>query len=100
MKGSHEQQPYGGRHWIFSPGLRRFLCFMTAPSLSLTTGGDCSLRLRVLSFLLIILLAAQLAPAATTFLWNAATPGAHDWNVNANWTPGPGNPGSADTAVF
>src|ERR1051325_2363487 len=40
------------------------------------------------------------ANAATTFLWNVASPGANNWNVNANWTPATGNPGSADTAVF
>ncbi|HEY5914156.1 MAG TPA: autotransporter-associated beta strand repeat-containing protein [Verrucomicrobiae bacterium] len=37
---------------------------------------------------------------ADTFLWNAATFGPNNWNVNANWTPDTGNPGIDDTAVF
>lgn len=37
---------------------------------------------------------------ATTFLWNVPTPGANNWNVNANWNPNTGNPGPADTALF
>ena len=37
---------------------------------------------------------------ATTFLWNVSTPGANNWNVNANWNPNTGNPGIADTAIF
>src|SRR5581483_4301095 len=37
---------------------------------------------------------------ATTFMWNVASPGANNWNVNANWSPSTGNPGSADTALF
>ncbi len=38
--------------------------------------------------------------AATTFLWNVVSPGANNWNVNANWTPSTGNPGATDTAIF
>ena len=37
---------------------------------------------------------------AGTFVWNQATPGANNWNVNANWNPSTGNPSTADTAVF
>ena len=37
---------------------------------------------------------------AASYLWNVASPGANNWNVNANWLPGTGNPGSADAAVF
>ncbi|HSU52750.1 MAG TPA: autotransporter-associated beta strand repeat-containing protein, partial [Candidatus Dormibacteraeota bacterium] len=44
--------------------------------------------------------ATQQTHAATTFLWNVASPGANNWNVNANWLPATANPGSADTAVF
>ena len=42
----------------------------------------------------------RFADAATTFLWNVASPGANNWNIDANWLPGVGNPGSTDTAVF
>ena len=41
----------------------------------------------------------QLASAATN-LWNVATPGANNWNENANWSPATNNPGQNDTAVF
>jgi len=44
--------------------------------------------------------AAPAVRAATTYLWNVATPGANNWNVNANWSPATGNPGATDTAVF
>ena len=37
---------------------------------------------------------------AASYLWNVASPGANNWNVNANWLPGTGNPGAADAAVF
>ena len=37
---------------------------------------------------------------AASYLWNVASPGSNNWNVNANWLPGTGNPGSADAAVF
>jgi len=37
---------------------------------------------------------------ATTFLWNVSTPGANNWNVDANWNLNTGNPGIADTAIF
>jgi len=37
---------------------------------------------------------------AAVFLWNVSSPGANNWNVNANWSPATGNPGSADTAIF
>ena len=37
---------------------------------------------------------------AASYLWNVATPGANNWNVDANWTPSTGNPGAADTAIF
>ncbi len=36
---------------------------------------------------------------AAIYVWNAASPGANNWNVNANWTPA-GSPGAADTATF
>ena len=54
---------------------------------------------------LLIIAALTLAGAAqtgraATYLWNVATPGADNWNVNANWSPATGNPGPADTAVF
>src|SRR5215468_10328416 len=42
----------------------------------------------------------QLGHAATTFAWNVASPGANNWNVNANWSPNTGNPAAADTATF
>jgi autotransporter-associated beta strand protein len=29
-----------------------------------------------------------------------ASPGANNWNVNANWSPNTGNPGASDTAIF
>jgi hypothetical protein len=38
--------------------------------------------------------------SATIYLWNVASPGANNWNVNANWSPSIGNPGAADTAMF
>ena len=48
-----------------------------------------------------LLIAAALpASAATTFVWNVSTPGANNWNVNANWLPGTGNPAAGDTALF
>lgn len=37
---------------------------------------------------------------AAPFVWNVASPGANNWNVDANWLPGAGNPGAADTAIF
>lgn len=37
---------------------------------------------------------------AATYVWDVATPGANNWNVNANWLPNTGNPGATDTAVF
>lgn len=46
----------------------------------------------------VLLLAGQ--AAAANYLWNVATPAANNWNVNANWSPSTGNPGSADTSVF
>lgn len=46
-----------------------------------------------------LVLTTQLATAAT-FVWNVASPGANNWNVNGNWNPGTGNPGAADTALF
>jgi fibronectin-binding autotransporter adhesin len=60
-------------------------------------------RLPALCRLLLILSSVALprfADAATTFLWNVASPGANNWNVNANWIPATGNPGSTDTGVF
>lgn len=47
-----------------------------------------------------MLLASMPFGRAETYLWNVATPGANNWNVNANWTPSTGNPAAADTAVF
>ena len=38
--------------------------------------------------------------SASTYLWNVPTPGANNWNVNANWSPSTGIPGPADTAMF
>jgi autotransporter-associated beta strand protein len=49
--------------------------------------------------ILIALLATHLAGAAP-FVWNVASPAANNWNVDANWLPGAGNPGVADTAIF
>lgn len=52
---------------------------------------------------LLVALALSLgAPPAesSSFLWNVASPGANNWNVNANWLPATGNPGAADTAIF
>ena len=50
--------------------------------------------------LALVLLRTQTLPAAT-FLWNVASPGANNWNVNANWTPSTGNPSTtADLAIF
>src|SRR2546421_7360802 len=46
------------------------------------------------------ILAINQFASAATFLWNVVSPGANNWNVNANWNPSTGNPGSADTAVF
>ena len=37
---------------------------------------------------------------AATYLWDVASPGANNWDVNANWLPNTGNPGAADTAIF
>lgn len=55
--------------------------------------GQCCALLAVSAFVL------QSANGAT-FLWNAASVGANNWNVNANWMPSTGNPGPADTALF
>src|SRR4051812_33302604 len=55
--------------------------------------------LRTLSILALLAL-AHVASAATTFLWNVPSPGVNNWNINANWLPATGNPGSADTAQF
>ena len=55
-----------------------------------------ALRLLVL---LLVACAAQVANA-TSYTWNVASPGANNWNVNANWSPSTGNPGSSDTAIF
>jgi fibronectin-binding autotransporter adhesin len=54
---------------------------------------------RLCSWLAVGAFAVQSANAAT-YLWNAASVGANNWNDNANWTPSTGNPGPADTAVF
>src|SRR5712675_694840 len=59
-----------------------------------------SLSLRLSLPLSIALLAAHIASAATTFLWNVVSPSANNWNVNANWNPSTGNPGAGDAAVF
>ena len=53
---------------------------------------------RTLVVLITLLLAH--AAGATTFVWNVASPSPNNWNVDANWLPGAGNPGSADTALF
>ncbi len=59
--------------------------------------------------ILSLLLWGLVAPSVwsqTTYLWNVASPGANNWNVNGDWLPGTGYPGSAapgesaDTAVF
>ncbi len=55
--------------------------------------------LRALLALAVVLGAAQMANA-TTYTWNVASPGDNDWNVNGNWSPSTGNPGTSDTAIF
>ena len=53
----------------------------------------------ILFTLAVSILLAHPAGAAN-YLWNVASPGANNWNVNANWTPSTGSPGAADTATF
>src|SRR5262245_36042840 len=57
------------------------------------------------NLLLAVLLSSTMAMiqssnAATTFVWNVPSPGANNWNINANWSPNTGNPGVGDTALF
>ena len=54
---------------------------------------------RCCAWLAVSAFALQSAEAAT-YLWNVASPGPNNWNVNANWMPSTGNPGPADTALF
>lgn len=49
---------------------------------------------------LIFALAIPGSGFGATFVWDNPTPGANNWNVNANWNPATGNPGAADTALF
>ena len=55
--------------------------------------------LRLLAALATATALTQSAGAAG-YLWNVATPGENNWNVNANWLPATGNPGASDTALF
>lgn len=58
-------------------------------------------HLPTLAALVSSLLLTNLTPArAAVYLWNAAAPGANNWNDTANWLPATGNPGAADTAIF
>ena len=58
-----------------------------------------SILSRILASLTVLAITASAGHAAT-YLWNVASPGANNWNVDANWLPATGNPGAADTAVF
>lgn len=60
----------------------------------------CPLPLLAPLALMAIVASTPLQSHATSYLWNVASPGANNWNVNANWTPNSGNPGAADTAIF
>ncbi len=54
------------------------------------------LRLTVVATTLVI---GVLPTHAATYIWNVATPGVNNWNVDGNWNIS-GFPGNADTAVF
>ena len=58
-------------------------------------------KIRSLFLLASIAASAQVAPAATTYVWNGAnfSTATTNWSDAANWLP-TGSPGSADTAVF
>jgi autotransporter-associated beta strand protein len=49
---------------------------------------------------MVLVLAGLTSANAVTYLWNVASPGSGNWNVNANWSPSTANPGSADTVKF
>src|SRR5688572_26302032 len=55
--------------------------------------------IRSFVLLSVSLFTTHLASGAT-FVWNIDPPGPNNWNVNANWDPATGNPGSVDTALF
>jgi hypothetical protein len=60
-----------------------------------------SLRASLLTIATIVGITSLVQPVrAATYIWNVASPGANNWNVNANWNPNTGNPGSADAAKF
>ncbi len=50
--------------------------------------------------LFLAVLSSPSVRGATSYYWNVASPGANNWNVNANWLPATGNPTTGDTAVF
>jgi fibronectin-binding autotransporter adhesin len=69
---------------------------MTHPHFARRIGARASVLRAAALFAAMTLTSAH----ATGFLWNVATAGANNWNVNANWLPATGNPGSADSATF
>src|SRR6266481_6101256 len=59
-----------------------------------------SSTLRIVAAIAVVSAITRQADAATTFQWNVPSGASGPWNVNADWLPNTGNPGSADTALF